>query len=421
MELHLPDLSETQPSGKAYAIGSGESFGELGLGDCVLVVNKPTLIEVLKEEDVMDVQSSSMHSLALTKEGKIWSWGGNEFGALGREGLESLPRPLEHASIKYIKFSKIACGYTYSMAISSKGQLYAWGTFTSSEGVFGYLPGTRIQPYPRILDALSHEGCVDMAVGKHHALCLTREGSVYGWGCGEYWQLGYKANEKIKALMPQRLGLTDIVSITAGAFHSLALDRHGQLYGWGQNQFGQCGLFPPTEPTQLVLEPTLLPFFQTSQARSGKKNDTVSIRQVAAGDHHSIVLMTDNSLVVFGRCSEGQLGIPLYPGFLYPGSRLNLHNQTVFAVRQPITSFWRPTEPIVKLTCGCNSTFALTQSGKLFFWGVALLTERSEEGRKMDEDRLLPVLFADLSKEKKTIVSMSIGDSYSILILKSLE
>ncbi|KAG1227283.1 hypothetical protein G6F68_019614 [Rhizopus microsporus] len=70
------------------------------------------------------------------------------------------------------------------MAISSKGQLYAWGTFTSSEGVFGYLPGTRIQPYPRILDALSHEGCVDMAVGKHHALCLTREGFVYGWGCG---------------------------------------------------------------------------------------------------------------------------------------------------------------------------------------------------------------------------------------------
>lgn len=37
----------------------------------MLVVNKPTLIEVLKEEDVMDVQSSSMHSLALTKEGKV--------------------------------------------------------------------------------------------------------------------------------------------------------------------------------------------------------------------------------------------------------------------------------------------------------------------------------------------------------------
>lgn len=258
-----------------------------------------------------------------------------------------------------------------------------------------------------------------MAVGKHHALCLTREGFVYGWGCGAYWQLGYRTSERTQGLVPQRLGLTDIVSITAGAFHSLALDRHGRLFGWGQNQFGQCGLFPSTEPTHLVLEPTLLPFFQTSQAgsRSGQKEH---IRHVAAGDYHTIVLMTDNSLVVFGRCSEGQLGIPLYPGFLYPGSRLHLHNQTVFAVRQPITSFWRPTEPIVKLTCGCNSTFALTESGKLFFWGVALMTERSEEGRKMDEDRLLPVLFADLSKENKTVVSMSIGDSYSILILKSL-
>lgn len=69
--INLSLVSENQPSGKAYAIGSGESFGELGLGECRLVVNRPTLIEVLKEEDITDVQSSAMHSLVLTKEGKV--------------------------------------------------------------------------------------------------------------------------------------------------------------------------------------------------------------------------------------------------------------------------------------------------------------------------------------------------------------
>ncbi|RCH84563.1 hypothetical protein CU097_006494 [Rhizopus azygosporus] len=132
MEIDMPTIDSSIPSGKAYVIGTGEAYGELGLGDDVTSVSRLTLIEALKDEDIVDVQSSYMHSLALTKNGKIWSWGGNEFGALGREGIESIPQPIRHISIKYTKFSKIACGYTYSMAISSKGQLYTWGTFMVS-------------------------------------------------------------------------------------------------------------------------------------------------------------------------------------------------------------------------------------------------------------------------------------------------
>ncbi|CAO3667586.1 hypothetical protein G6F70_002886 [Rhizopus microsporus] len=520
MEIDMPTIDSSIPSGKAYVIGTGEAYGELGLGDDVTSVTRLTLIEALKDEDIVDVQSSYMHSLALTKNGKIWSWGGNEFGALGREGIESIPQPISHISIKYTKFSKIACGYTYSMAISSKGQLYSWGTFTSSQGVFGYFPGTDIQRYPRIVGALAHETCVEIAVGKHHCICLTSDGSVYSWGCGEYWQLGRKVSEKnmlSESLTPQRLSLKDIISIACGAFHSLALDHQGQLYTWGQNNYGQCGVArriakdKVIDASNLILEPTLVPYFdeinkeqqqhyyqsknlpelygshhhtnvsshkikeesedeeddnvsvvidnsrtsntdassrgtkrgkeqprkENDQAYSKprKKNneersnspqhkgvfkpyDIKHIVSVAAGDHSSTVLMSDNTFVVFGRCEEGQLGIPLYPGFIYPGSKVNMTSKRVYAIGYPIVSLWAPTEKIINLTCGCNSSLVLTESGKLFFWGVPFFTQTSENGHEIISSQHLPALLKDVVEENMNIIAMSIGDNYGILVIE---
>ncbi|CAO3679034.1 unnamed protein product [Rhizopus stolonifer] len=57
-------------SGKAYALGSGELYGELGLGDRT-EVDQPTLIDALKNESIIDVQSSCMHTLVLTEQGKV--------------------------------------------------------------------------------------------------------------------------------------------------------------------------------------------------------------------------------------------------------------------------------------------------------------------------------------------------------------
>jgi regulator of chromosome condensation len=142
--------------GTVYAVGNGEVYGENGMSD-IPELTYPLCVDELEYEPIIDIASSNFHSLALNRYGKVkffmilffekkviyrflipfyclklWSWGCKEYGALGRTGVESGPRPINHPSIRNIKFSKIACGNTISIAITANGQLYTWGTFTVS-------------------------------------------------------------------------------------------------------------------------------------------------------------------------------------------------------------------------------------------------------------------------------------------------
>lgn len=128
----------------------------------------------------------------------------------------------------------------------------------------------------------------------------------------------------------------------------------------------------------------------------------LSCQKVAAGDHHTIAITQERTLFGFGRCYEGQLGIALYPGYLYPSSRCI--DQRTYAIHRPIKNPWKPTDIIVKLVCGSNSTLAITQSGKLFFWGVSFTMN----------ERRMPALLMD----HHTIIHASMGDHFSIFIIK---
>ena len=48
--------------------------------------------------------------------------------------------------------------------------------------------------------------------------------------------------------------LSNIVQVTAGAKHALALDNTGNLYAWGDNSYGQLGIGPSTGWTMKDLQ-----------------------------------------------------------------------------------------------------------------------------------------------------------------------
>ena len=64
----------------------------------------------------------------------------------------------------------------------------------------------------------------DMKAGKYHALFLTTDGKVYGWG-----------GETQKALPHRIKSLSGIVSISAGYETCSALDKNGYIYTWTPN------------------------------------------------------------------------------------------------------------------------------------------------------------------------------------------
>jgi regulator of chromosome condensation len=136
-----------------YVFGSG-SMGELGLGpqSSQRNVKRPRLNPNLLPDEVgiVDVAAGGMHCAAVDQKGRVWTWGVNDQGVLGRDTTwspqnedadmdedddddklnpkESVPGLVEGFPEGTV-ISKIACGDSITVALTTEGKVYAWGTF----------------------------------------------------------------------------------------------------------------------------------------------------------------------------------------------------------------------------------------------------------------------------------------------------
>lgn len=111
---------------------------------------------MLNSKNVCQVAAGDQHSLALSVFGEVWAWGGSPFGQLGHGGIIDIlhPTPLLERHNIPPNVKHIACGYTYSLAVTSNGEVYSWGQGESGElghapKVLAYAP-TQINDFQRI-------------------------------------------------------------------------------------------------------------------------------------------------------------------------------------------------------------------------------------------------------------------------------
>ena len=105
------------------------------------------------------------------------------------------------------------------------------------------------ETYPKKIAGLSN--IVKIAAAGHSAYVLTADGKVYAWGRNNAGQMGISADSLADQGTPQLVKnedgtgvLSDILAIAAGGYtdsatFALALDKDGQVYGWGSNDRGQ--------------------------------------------------------------------------------------------------------------------------------------------------------------------------------------
>lgn len=120
------------------------------------------------------------------------------------------------------------------------GVLYSWGS--DAQGQLGHdsfahltmKPVTQKILYPRMISVLKDEFIKDICCGYAHTLAITNSGLVYSWGNNESCQLGLgpKAPEFVRKpkLIP---GLRNIVKLSAGNEHSVAINKNMEIYSWG--------------------------------------------------------------------------------------------------------------------------------------------------------------------------------------------
>lgn len=180
--LSIPKLP-TQ-FGNVLSCGKNE-VGQLGLGEDVAEKTRPAILATAK--NVVNVSAGGMHSLYLTKDGKVYSFGCNDEGALGRNTTEEGSEyELSQVDLpeKCVRFTT---GDSHSACLLEDGRVLAWGSFRDSHGNMGLtLEGNKRLP----IEVVPGVKFVDIASGADHLVLLTNSGQMYTIGCAEQGQLG---------------------------------------------------------------------------------------------------------------------------------------------------------------------------------------------------------------------------------------
>jgi hypothetical protein len=111
---------------------------------------------------------------------------------------------------------------------------------------------------------------VAISSGAYHGLALKNDGTVASWGYDFFNQTNVPT------------GLTSVVAVAGGVQHSLALQSNGMVTAWGDNSYGQTNV--PAGLTNVVA--------------------------IAAGGYHSLALKNDGTVTAWGYNAFGQTNIP---------------------------------------------------------------------------------------------------------------
>ena len=179
--------------GTVWAWGANTN-GELGLG--FSKTNRTAPLMVGTNAHWTAIRAGVFHSLALTTNGTLWSWGRNNFGQLGRgtggAGTESFNtnRPVQIGTNS--DWSVIEAGSVHSLAIRTNGSLWAWGA-----NFFGQLgdnsvgsPGNTNDANKNIPVPVAADRTWTAVDASSHSLGRTTDGSIWAWGLNNFGQLG---------------------------------------------------------------------------------------------------------------------------------------------------------------------------------------------------------------------------------------
>uniref|UniRef100_A0A673CR73 HECT-type E3 ubiquitin transferase n=1 Tax=Sphaeramia orbicularis TaxID=375764 RepID=A0A673CR73_9TELE len=261
--------------GKVFSWGEGDDgkLGHFSRMNC----DKPRLIEALKTKRIRDIACGSSHSAAITSSGELYSWGLGEYGRLGHGDNTTQLRPKLVKVLLGHRVIQVACGSrdAQTLALTDEGLVFSWG-----DGDFGKLGrgGSEGCNIPQNIERLNGQGVCQIECGAQFSLALTKSGVVWTWGKGDYFRLGHGTDVHVrKPQMVEGLRGKKIVHVAVGALHCLAVTDTGQVYAWGDNDHGQQG----NGTTTVNRKPTLV------QGLEGQK-----ITRVACGSSHSVAWTT---------------------------------------------------------------------------------------------------------------------------------
>lgn len=229
------DVAPQKPR-EVYSWGNGAAY-ELGHG---VPEEREHMrrVRTLAGTDCVALALAGTHAAAVTADGRAWSWGTSDAGALGqgRAVVQVLPAPIPGLAGEADGSGAVAAcvaSEDRTAFLTRAGELLLCGAGCTRlpRPVGGFIAATA---------GTERVHVVGVALGREHFVACTAGGALFAWGRGAEGQLGVGTTGECAA-RPRLIPLEghEVAAVAAGDDFSLALTRTGRVLQWGGHR-GKC-------------------------------------------------------------------------------------------------------------------------------------------------------------------------------------
>ncbi|KAH9146610.1 hypothetical protein AeRB84_009531 [Aphanomyces euteiches] len=299
---------------------------------------RPTKHSIGIGQDLAKVACGGDRLLFLTASGEVYSYSPDEKG----QSFESPQLVEQFALDKALHRSvivAIACGPQHSLAISHLGELYTWGS--GEDGRLGH-GDIRDRHTPRKVMSLLGQQIVQGSCGGAHSAVVTASNQLYTFGRGKHGRLGLGSNVHFHMTPEAVASLCQWKQVFCGWNFTIAVSVQGQVFSWGKQAEGQCGLgYIEADQLTPVLIEALSPY---------------NIVHVACGYTHTLAVSDEGELFSWGLGEYGQLG-----------------KETIYQAissKKTLISYLPSDDRVTRVYCGAFHSVATTEHNVMLTWGL---------------------------------------------------
>jgi alpha-tubulin suppressor-like RCC1 family protein len=175
---------------------------------------------------VRSVAAGYIHTLALSWDGRVYSWGDNHSGQLGHGDLVTRPSPALVEALDGV--SGVSAKSHHSLALTQSGVVFGWGE--------ALLHASHDSALPQAVEGFGEVRVLGVSSAWSGAFAIGEAGELFSWGSGGGGHLGHGDRQhqpwskRVEALRGVRMS-----AVSVGLRHSVAMAEDGQVYTWGEN------------------------------------------------------------------------------------------------------------------------------------------------------------------------------------------
>jgi alpha-tubulin suppressor-like RCC1 family protein len=288
----------------ANGLVTAQDFGESVIS--ASVDGKAGVATVIVQLSLAQISANSEYACGITKTGRTYCWGNNDYGELGNADDNGFPRFIPTRIASTVAMKQVTTGPYHACALSTEGAAYCWGWNIIGQLGVGTYDATGA-PHATPQQVVGNKVFTSLTAGYYHTCGTVANGEVYCWGDNELGILGSGGTETctlptdtgsiaIPCGRTPRIvaGGASLSSIAAGSYHTCGISTAGEVHCWGDNSVGQRGLGTADTVTR----------FQSTLVSGGGSYSTV-----VSGDGYSCALATGGQAWCWGYNEVSSLGV----------------------------------------------------------------------------------------------------------------